>query len=304
MANFRFQIDPTLPDGAPSYRFFKLVFTAALRLKHELALDKVLQINAEGTQSSAAEYKGRATFLGRLRFGETEFDDIVFVVDQSKKTSELVTFWRHSQRGEAAGAKTGAHPFAEAYMGYLMGKTLEEQCFPPAKVISIADEYNSDTKFNITAWIIKNTAALPREPQVSHIPLENPQNDTEIQIHETPPLVLLNKWNTDILGTGIPYTNYEIDACIKDLTWSHHDRIECKVHWENGQYITVQDFGKFDKFTPTKKSREKLFNYLKAYNKNTSRARIILTIKGEGDNWTLASATMIKRLDRLINQVN
>ena len=301
MQDFKFELDPMLRTGAPSYRFFKLAFTAALRLKLELPLNEVLHIKAEGSPTTAAKYKGRVTYSGQLVIEDKAFNDLVFVVDQSRTPVELVTFWKQSQRGETSGAKTGAHPFAEAYMGYLTGKTLENQCFLPEKVIEIADEYNSDPKFNITAWIIKNSATQAHEPQTSTAPIEQPtieQND------DTPPLVLLNKWITDVRGTGIPYTNYEMDACLKDLKWANDDRIECKVHWENGQYITVQDFGRFDRFLPSRESRAGLFNYLNAYNGNPARARIILTIKGEGDKWTLASATMIKRLGRLIPQTN
>ncbi len=301
MPNFSFEIDPMLRDGAPSYRFFKLVFTAALRLKLELPVNRLLKISAEGSRTSAAEYKGRVTFAGRLVIDNQEFTDIIFIIDQSKTPFELITFWKQSQRGEVGGAKTGAHPFAEAYMGYLMGKTLETQCFPPSRVIQIADEYNNDPKFNITAWIIKNSSAQIVEPQISIAPIEKPTPEI---IEEIPPLALLNKWTTDVRGTGIPYTNYELDACLKDLKWSNNDRIECKVHWENGQYITVQDFGKFDRFLPSKESRENLYNYLSAYNGNQARARLILTIKGDGDQWTLASATMMKRLKRIISEAN
>lgn len=297
MPNFSFEIDPMLRDGAPSYRFFKLVFTAALRLKLELPVNRLLQISAEGSRTTAAEYRGRVTFAGRLVIDGREFTDIIFIVDQTRTPFELVTFWKKSQRGEVGGAKTGAHSFAEAYMGYLTGKTLGLQCFPPSRVIQIADEYNSDPKFNITAWIIKNSSAQIVEPKVSIAPIEKPILET---IEEIPPLALLNKWTTDVRGTGIPYTNYELDACLKDLKWSNNDRIECKVHWENGQYITVQDFGRFDRFLPSKESREKLYNYLNTYSGNQARARLILTIKGDGDQWTLASATMMKRLKRII----
>ena len=152
MQDFKFELDPMLRNGAPSYRFFKLAFTAALRLKLELPLDKVLHIKAEGSPTTAAEYKGRVTYSGQLVIEDQAFNDLVFVVDQSRTPVELVTFWKQSQRGETSGAKTGAHPFAEAYMGYLTGKTLENQCFLPAKVIEIADEYNSEPTSYRPLW--------------------------------------------------------------------------------------------------------------------------------------------------------
>jgi hypothetical protein len=143
-------------------------------MKLELPLDGLLNISGVGEDTGAPAYKGRATFRGKLVFGSDVFDDIIFVVDQSKTDDELVTFWRSNQRGDSGGSKVGAHPFAEAYMGYLMGKTIESQSFPPSKIVQISDEYNSDPKFNITAWIIKSAQPLREEPINSRAPIEPP----------------------------------------------------------------------------------------------------------------------------------
>lgn len=297
MQSFRFTIDSKMRSGAPNYRFYKLVFTAALRLKLELPLDGILEISGEGQDTGASAYKGRATFKGQIAFGGHVFDDIIFVVDQSKADDELVTFWKCTQRGDSSGSKVGAHPFAEAYMGYLMGKTIESQTFPPSKVVQISDEYNSDPKFNITAWIIKSAQPLRVEPVNSRVPIESPTHASFAE-EDMPELMLLNKWKTDVRGTGVPYTNYEVDACIKNLQWSNDERIHCDVHWENGKFVTVEDFGIFDQFY-SKAQREKVYGYLSAYNANPSRVRLILTVKGNTDRWTLASGTMLKRLSQL-----
>ena len=298
MHSFNFLIDSIDRRGAPNYRFFKLVFTAALRLKLELPIDGVLKISGTGQETDAPAYKSRVTFRGEISFGSTFFDDIIFVVDQSHSEDELITFWRGSQRGESAGAKSGAHPFAEAYMGYLMGKTLQSQSFPPSKVVQISDEYNSDPKFNITAWIIKSAQPLREEPINSSAPIEQP-TQSSISEDEMLELVLLNKWRTDTKKSGVPYTNYEVDACIKNLKWVNDDRIHCEIHWEGGKFVAVEDFGRFDNFKPFKEDREGVFNYLRNYDGNPSRARLILTLKGDSDNWTLASATMLRRLSQL-----
>lgn len=297
MQSFNFSIDSKIRSGAPNYRFFKLIFTAALRFKLELPLDGVLKITGTGQDTGAPAYKGRSTFRGKLNFGEDAFDDIIFVVDQSKNDDELVTFWKNTQRGDSGGSKVGAHPFAEAYMGYLMGKTLESQSFPPSKVIQISDEYNSDPKFNITAWIIKSAQPLKEEPINSKAPIEQPTHES-LPGDDVPELMLLNKWKTDVRGTGIPYTNYEVDACIKNLKWSNNERIHCDVHWEGGRFVTVEDFGSFDRYA-SKAQREKVYGYLRNYDGNPARVRLILTVKGDGDQWTLASATMLRRLSQL-----
>jgi hypothetical protein len=41
MQSFNFSIDSKIRSGAPNYRFFKLVFTAALRLK--LKVDPIVK---------------------------------------------------------------------------------------------------------------------------------------------------------------------------------------------------------------------------------------------------------------------
>jgi hypothetical protein len=297
MQSFNFSIDSKTRSGGPSYHFFKLIFTAALRLKLELPLDGLLKISGTGQDTGAPVYKGRVTFKGKLVFGSTAFDNIIYVVDQSKTDDELVTFWRSAQRGDSGGSKVGAHPFAEAYIGYLMGKTIESQSFPPSKVIQISDEYNSDSKFNVTAWIINSAQPLREEPINSRAPVEPPMLGS-ISEENAPELILLNKWKTDIKGTGIPYTNYEVDACIKNLKWSINERIHCDVHWEGGKFVTVEDFGSFDKYA-SKTQREKVYDYLKNYDENPSRVRLILTVKGDTDKWTLASATMLRRLTKL-----
>lgn len=297
MQSFKFSIDSKIRSGAPNYRFFKLVFTAALRLKLGLPVDGALNISGVGQDTGAPVYKGRSTFKGQLTFGSEVFDDIIFVVDQSQAHDELVTFWRSAQRGESGGSKGGAHPFAEAYIGYLMGKTIESQSFPPSKVVQISDEYNSDPKFNITAWIIRSAQPLREEPTKSQAPIEHPSQGIASE-EEMPELVLLNKWKTDVQKTGIPYTNYEVDACIRNLKWSNNERIHCEVHWEGGRFVTVEDFGSSDKYA-SKVQRDKVFGYLKNYDGNPSRARLILTVKGETDQWTLAAATMLRRLSQL-----
>jgi len=299
MQTFKFTIDSKIRSGAPNYRFFKIVFTAALRLKLELPVDGVLNISGAGKITGEPVYKGRSTFKGNLIFGTEVFDEVIFVVDQSQSHDDLVTFWKSTQRGEVGGSKGGAHSFAEAYIGYLMGKTLESQSFPPSRVIKISDDYNRDPKFNITSWIIQNAQPLKEEPAESIAPIELPTQGIAVD-DDLLELVLLNKWQTDTKKSGIPYTNYEVDACIKNLKWVRDDRIHCEVHWEDGRYLVVEDFGRFDNFHPLKENRERVFNYLKNYEGNPSRARLILTIKGNTDQWTLASATMLRRLRQLM----
>jgi hypothetical protein len=297
MPSFSFSIDSMDRRGAPNYRFFKLIFTAALRLKLELPVDGVLAVTCTGNDSGAPIYKSRVTFKGTVTFGSNVFDDMIFIVDQSRADDELVTFWKNSQRGDSAGSKSGAHPFAEAYMGYLMGKIIESQSFPPSKVIQISDEYNNSSKFNITAWIISNTPSLTQEPKNSSAPIEAPAQ-ISLPEEKKPDMIMLNKWSTDIYNTGNPYTNIEVDACIKNLKWSKDDRINCDVHWEGGNFLPVKDFGNSEKFANLA-GRKRVFSYLGKYDGNPARVRLILTVKGDSDQWLIASGTMLKRLNQI-----
>jgi hypothetical protein len=283
------------PDGKPNYRFYKLVYTAALRLKLALPLTGSLQIALDGENSGQPKYKSRTTYSGALSINGNVFGDITYVVDALPRGDELVTFWRKSQPGDAPGSKGGAHQFAEAYLGYLSGKMLESQTFSP-KLISdeLADIYNADSKFNITVWIIKKAQSLKTEPPVSNEPLETPTT-TSLPEEFIPELLLRNKWKTDVLRTGTSYTNYEVDACIKDLCWGKDERIQCQLHWEDGNFILIEDFGRFDRYTD-KSGRTRIYDYLMKYSNTSSRARLILTVKGDSTQWTLASSTMLKRL--------
>jgi len=299
MKHFSIDVHSDHSDGKPSYRFYKLIYTAALRLKLVLPLSGTLSIQLEGKETLQAKYKSRTTYLGRISINGMNFEDVIYVVDALHNRDELVTFWRKIQPGDAAGSKGGAHQFAEAYLGFLAGKMLEDQAYSPQVVADeLADIYNSDPKFNITVWIIQKAHSLSKEPAPSGEPLENP-NGSPIPEEFFPELILLNKWKTDVLRTGISYTNYEVDACIKDLAWGRDDRIQCLLHWENGNYIQIEDFGKYDRFSD-KASRALVFNYLLKYTNTSSRSRLILTVKGDSTQWTLASSTMLIRLRNVI----
>jgi hypothetical protein len=292
----RITVSPTHSNGSPNYRFFKLIYTAALRLKTALSLTDTLAIDIECEEIAGTKYKKRTNFLGHMTLNESTFDDIVLVLEDQPNSVELVTFWKHSQRGDAAGSKGGAHQFAEAYMGYMNGKVLESQIFSPALVAQeVSDLYNSDSKFNITAWIIQKAQALNTEPPRSIEPIENPST-LPTPAEFIPELFLINKWKTDVRRSGIFYTNYEVDACIKDLCWGLEERIQCQLHWEDGKFLLIEDFGNHDRYTDTK-GRLKVFNYLQKYSNTASRVRLILTVKGDSTQWTIASSTMIKRLN-------
>lgn len=289
-------IHPDHPNGRPNYRFFKLIYTAALRLKLALPLDKSIEFFLQGEKSNhTAHKKDRATYEGTLTIDEKVFHNVVYVIDSSNNQNELVTFWLKSQKGDAEGSKGGAHPFAEAYLGYLAGKSLLDQTFSPQLVADeVADKYNTDPRFNITAWIIQKAQALKEEPSTYEKPVEEPTT-APLPSEFIPELLLRNKWKTDVLRSGISYTNYEVDACIKNVHWSTDDRIACDLHWEDGKFLLIEDFGRFDRFTNIA-GRTKVFDYLKKYANTESRCRLILTVKGDSSQWTLASSTMLKRL--------
>jgi len=292
-------VDAINADGSHNYRFLKLVYTAALRLKLALPLTGALEIQSEGIDSKHGKYKTRTTYEGVISINGEVFNNIVYVIDELPSRTELVTFWRKSQRGDASGSKGGAHPFAEAYLGFLNGKMLEDQTFSPSVVVNeIADIYNSDPKFNITAWIIQKAQSLKTEPPVSNEPLEA-TTTAALPEEFIPELLLRNKWTTDVLRTGTSYTNYEVDACIKDLCWGKDERIQCQLHWEDGNFILIEDFGRFDRYSD-KVGRTRIYDYLMKYSNTSSRARLILTVKGDSTQWTLASSTMLKRLKREI----
>ena len=90
-----------------------------------------------------------------------------------------------------------------------------------------------------------------------------------------------------------------MDACVRNVRWnSSNERIQFDMYWEDGKYVVVSDFGRFDRYA-TREDRRRVFDYLKPYDGLVSRPRMILTLKGDETNWTLASATMLKRIATL-----
>ena len=288
-------VDWQLPDGAPHYRYFKLLFTAALRLGEALAIKAPLNLQLSGTKTSDPPYKQRCNYDGCLSINGSAFKDIVFVVDHGRRLPELVTFWKKGQVGDKPGSKGGAHAFAELYMGYVRGKTIERKTFDTAAVSAISAQYNSDKDFNVQAWIVNNVPADVREPPRSDVPLDGTVND-EMPAEYPPELRLLNKWRSDVLKSGFPYTNCEVDACVREVRWRKDDeRISLNVHWEDGKYMPVSDFGRFDRYASSAE-RQRVLHFLQKYDGTAARVRMILTMKGESSECTLASATMLKRI--------
>jgi hypothetical protein len=289
------EVNSTHRDGRPNYRFYKLVYTAALRLQLALPLTGNLEFKLTGEEAGQPKYKSRTTYVGTLSVDGNVFDSITYVVDALPRGDELVTFWKKSQPGDAPGSKGGAHQFAEAYLGYLSGKMLENQTFTPTVIANeLSVIYNADPGFNITVWIIQKAHSLKVEPSTYSEPVEQPTT-TPLPEEYIPELLLRNKWKTDVLRSGISYTNYEVDACIKELIWGRDDRIQCQLHWEDGKFILIEDFGRFDRYSD-KAGRMRVFDYLNKYSNTSSRVRLILTVKGDSTQWTLASSTMLKRL--------
>jgi hypothetical protein len=282
-------------DGAPNYRYFKLIFTVALRLGEELAIKSPLNLQLTGAKTNDPPYKQRQNYCGRLSINRKVFDDVVFVVDHHERhPPELVTFWRKGQVGDKPGSKGGAHPFAELYMGYLLGKTIERKTFDTTAVSALSEQYNADRGFNVLAWIVNSVPADMREPPRSDVPVDGAVNEA-MPAENPPELQLLNKWRSDVLKSGTPYTNCEVDACVKDVSWGKDDRISLNVHWEDGNYMPVSDFGRFDRYASTTE-RQRVLHFLQKYDGKAARVRMILTMKGDSSECTLASATMLKRI--------
>ena len=292
--NFTNVVEWQLPNGAPSYRYFKLLFTAALRLGEALAIRAPLNVQLTGTKTDDPPYKQRQNYLGCISLNGRSYDDVIFVVDHGRETPELVTFWRKGQVGDKPGSKGGAQPFAELYMGYVRGKTIERKTFDTVAVAALSAQYNEDKNFNVQAWIVNNIPPDVGEPPRSDVPMDGPV-DEKMPAEYPPELRLLNKWRSDVLKSGTPYTNYEVDACVKDVVWGKDERISLNVHWEDGKYIHVRDFGKFDLYA-TGKERQRVLHFLEKYDGRAARVRLILTVKGYSSDWTLASATMLKRI--------
>jgi len=119
-----------------------------------------------------------------------------------------------------------------------------------------------------------------REPPKAIEPIEEPSTKGTSLPESLPELHLLNKWRSDVLRSGVPYTNFELDACVRRVQWNPaNERIEFEMHWEDGKYVAVSDFGRFDRYASAEE-RRRVFEYLQPYDGLASRPRMILTVKG------------------------
>lgn len=294
----QFKIYPTRRDtSAPHYRYYKTLYTLALRLKFDASAYEFLDIQADLTPTDIETDRGRQGFLGSFIISGKRFDNLVVIAEQRERGLQLVTFWKQDQKSDNKGGKGGAHSFAELAIEALKG---EIKAPTPKDIIEfVSDEYNKNPTFNIMSWIMLWAKTLSHEPETPKIPLAEPSSPVDSSLYPDE-LKLLNKWSTDILRSGTPYINYEVDACIKSVKWDENSKIWAEIHFENGLYIKAGDFGMNDRYA-TIDDRKKVYNYIKSYENSSSPVRLILTLKDGTENWTIASATMLKRLRQYIN---
>lgn len=295
----KFIIHPERKDTKePHYRFYKILYTLALRLKFVPINKSKLEIACELTPLDKPGDRGRTVSSGSLTIEGESFDNLIFVTEQKERSCQLVSFWRENQKPDSKGSKGGAHPFAELAIEQIMGRVSAPT---PEEVAALSNQYNTDPSFNVTTWLLtKWVKSEMNEPAMADQPLAPPS--TEAMSTEYPPEIrLLNKWQSDVLRSGIPYTNYEVDVCVRNVIWDSNGRIRLEMHWEDGKFVPAADFGRYDLYS-TIEDRKRVFGYLKSYDAGDTRARIILTLKGDSSDWTIASATMLKRLPRYIRK--
>ena len=295
---FNFKIYPNrFEDKAPHYRYYKLLYTFALRLKFDASSYDYLDIVADLSPIDIDTDRGRKAFTGSLTIAGNTFSNLIVILEDGKHKLQLVSFWGVSQRPDGKGSRGGAHAFAELAIDSLSSGMIAPS--PKDVVELVADKYNESSKFNITSWILLWAKTLPIEPDVPSTPINSPQIIEGTNLFP-PEIKLLNKWSTDVRRTGTPYVNYEVDCCVKSVRWDElKSKIWAEIHFEDGQYVLAGDFGINDQYADVE-SRKKVFNYIKSYEGSYTPLRLILTLKEGTDNWTIASATMLKRLIGLI----
>lgn len=285
-------------DKKPHYRYYKLLYTFALRLKFDASSYDYLDIDADLSPIEIETDRGRKAYTGSLTIAGNRFNNLIVILEDGRHKSQLVSFWGKNQRPDGRGSRGGAHAFAELAIDALSSGIVA----PTAKdvVDLVADKYNESSKFNITSWILLWAKTLPAEPDIPSEPIAAP-NIIQDENLFPPEIKLLNKWNTDVKRTGIPYINYEVDCCVKSVRWDESkSKIWAEIHFEDGQYVLASDFGLNDQYASVEQ-RKKVFNYIKSYEGSYSPLRLILTLKEGTENWTIAAATMLKRLVTYIN---
>ena len=94
--------------GAPSRRYWKLIYTAALRLGEDVRADEVIRISFNGDEfptpahEQAKHDQHNERFLGTLFLNNKSFQNIVFVHTTKFSRLKWVTFWPNSEDERAA----------------------------------------------------------------------------------------------------------------------------------------------------------------------------------------------------------
>lgn len=147
--NHDYFISQTLADGRPNRRFFKVLYTAALRFGVVLPIDRNgVKVDFTGELTDEIqEHNGNRALKGMLTLNGQQFSDVIVIDNpgQAGKRASVRTFWPLSQ-----------HPDAhESYTDPLVGTAMDGTPYDVAIVATVMHERFRDNAGVSPATLMK-----------------------------------------------------------------------------------------------------------------------------------------------------
>lgn len=166
-------------DGEPNRRFYKVLYTAALRLglalpEHENKIKITVDVEP---YSGVRAHDGKDAFHGDMFLGGKEFNDLVLILRTSRFGNyEIVTFWPKSQDQDAYKSYTdplvdtamAGNPYDVKIVATVMHEKFKENAgvSPAVLMVNLYEERDFLTKQQIEEYAEKLSKSKQREQEL------------------------------------------------------------------------------------------------------------------------------------------
>lgn len=161
---YKYKIHRTDRDGNPSWRYWKLIYNAALRLGFSIPMIDVIEIEFDGDEfandpeTAKKHDPHHARYIGCMTINNTSFDNIVFIHTTKFGQPKFVTFWPESEDERAS----------DSTVEPLVTLAMKGESISPEKIVA---EMHPEFKRNpgIDPLILLNRAKNVAEEQASEL---------------------------------------------------------------------------------------------------------------------------------------
>lgn len=161
---YTYKIHPTDHSGKPTWRYWKLIYNAALRLGVSIPTNDIVNLEFDGDEWPNDQETGKkhdphnVRLVGRMTINHAAFDDIVFIHNTKYDRPKFRTFWPKSEDERAS----------DSTVEPLVTLALKGEPISPDKIVS---EMHPEFRKNpgIDPLILLNRAKNVAEEQASEL---------------------------------------------------------------------------------------------------------------------------------------